>query len=92
MPLQIQRTATVYLLWDDSDIKALFEGLSAAGWLCTLTIVDGVWQVALQHSANRVLVTAPRSSVVISDGLTVAAQSVDEFNTANPGHRIEEGS
>ena len=90
MPLTIQRSATVYLLWDDADVKALFDDLSGSGWLCNLTVADGVWQVALQKSSARQLVTAPTSSVVVSDGVTVFTQTVQEFNTANPDTVIEE--
>lgn len=93
MPLQIQRTATVYRLWDDDDVHALFEDHAAAGWLCTLTCMgDGsglTWQVSLQNSAARQVITAPTSSVVVSDQVTVQAQTVAEYNAANPGNTIE---
>ena len=92
MPMQIQRPANVYLLWDDSDVRALFDDLSAAGWLCTLTVAGGAWQVALQNTAAKQLVTAPTTHVVVSDSVTVYAQTVAEFNAANPDHMIEEGS
>lgn len=91
MPLTIQRTATVFLLWQDADVKALFEELSGKGWLCTLTLA-GEWQVALQHSASRQLVTAPTSSVVVADPVGVFAQTVEEFNADNPAYQIEVGS
>ena len=92
MTLQIQRSANVYLLWDDADVKALFDDLSGLEWLCTLTVAAGVWQVALQKAATRQLVTAPTSSVVVSDGVTVFAQTVAEFNAAHPDDQIEVGS
>jgi hypothetical protein len=92
MPLQIQRPATVYLLWDDAEVRALFDDLSAAGWLCTLTVAGGAWQVALQNTAARQLVTAPTTHVVVSDSVTVYAQTVEEFNTAHPDDQIEVGS
>lgn len=92
MPLQIQRSANVYLLWDDADVKALFDDLSGLGWLCTLTVSGGVWQVGLQNTAARQLVTAPTTSVVVSDSVTVYAQTVEEFNTAHPDDAIEVGS
>jgi hypothetical protein len=90
MPMQIQRPATVYFLWDDSDVRALFDDLSAAGWLCTLTVAGGAWQVGLQNTAAKQLVTAPTTSVVVSDLVNVFAQTVAEFNAANPDHAIEE--
>lgn len=89
MPLQIQRTANVYLLWDDGDVKLLFEELSAADWICTLTVVHGVWQVSLQKTATRQHVIAPTSDVVISDGMTVLAQTVEEYNADHPDNMIE---
>jgi len=95
MPLQIQRTATVYRLWDDDDIHALFEDHADAGWLCTLTCLKDtavVWQVSLQNTAARQFVTAPKSSVVVSDLTTVVAQTVSEYNAANPDNMIEAGS
>lgn len=92
MPLTIQRTATVYLLWDDADVKALFDDLSGLDWLCTLTVANGVWQVGLQKSATRQLITAPTSGVVVSDGVTVYSQTVEEFNAAHPESAIEVGS
>lgn len=93
MPLQIQRTATVYRLWDDDDIRALFEDHAGAGWLCTITCLKDtvvVWQVSLQNAATRQLVTANRDGVVVSDLVTVQAQTVSEYNAANPGNTIEE--
>ena len=95
MPLQIQRTATVYQLWDDSDVQALFEDHAEAGWLCTLTCLKDTvvrWQVSLQNSATRQLVSAPRTDVVVSDLVTVESLTVSAYNTANPAHTIEEPS
>lgn len=95
MPLQIQRTATVYRLWDDDDIHALFEEHAAAGWLCTLTCLkDSVvrWQVSLQNSATRQLVTAALGEVIVSDLVTVQAQSVDDYNAGHPNDMIEQES
>ena len=96
MPLQIQRTATVYRLWDDQDLAELFDSHAAAGWLCSVScgLEDQVvvWRVGLQHTANRVHVTALREGVVVSDGTTLVAQTVAEYNTANPDNMIEVGS
>ena len=94
MPLQIQRTATVYRLWDDGDVHELFEDHAAVDWLCTLNCAKDsgvvVWQVGLQNTAARQVVTATRDHVVVSDLVTVVAQTVAEYNAANPGNMIEE--
>lgn len=96
MPLIIQRTATVYRLWDDEDVHALFEDHAAADWLCTLNCgkeSDVVtWRVAMQHTANRQVVAALRDEVIVSDLVTVIAQSVQDYNEANPDNTIEAGS
>lgn len=94
MPLVIQRTATVYRLWDDDDVHALFEDHASAGWLCTLTCTKSdssvVWQVSLQNSSTRQLVQAPRADVVVSDLVTVEAQTLLAYNLAHPDDMIEE--
>lgn len=96
MPLQIQRTATVYRLWDSGDVTALFEAHAADGWVCQTTChKDGdslTWVVSLQKSDTRQLVTATLSDVVVSDLVTVYAQTVGDYNAANPDQPIEEGS
>ena len=92
MPLVIQRSATVYRLWVQSDVSALFEDHAALGWLCTLTCVppELVWQVAMQKAATRQQITAPLTEVVVSDLVSVQAMSVAAFNTAYPDDAIEE--
>lgn len=94
MPLQIQRTATVYRLWVDEDVKALFEDHAAAGWLCTMNCAkDGdqvVWQVSLQNTAARQLATATTHQVVVSDLVSVQPMSLLEYNLAHPENVIEE--
>lgn len=91
MPLQIQRTASVYRLWDDHDLWELFSVLAATGWVCTVTAAGAEpVSVQLQSTSTRQLVSATRSQVVVSDGVTVVAQSLGEFNAANPTNSIEE--
>ena len=94
MPLVIQRTASVYRLWNDDDVRELFESHANAGWLCTVTCIkdgDGVvWQVTLQNSSTRQLVQAPPSDVVISDLVTVESQTLLAYNLSNPNDVIEE--
>lgn len=94
MPVTITRTAEVYRLWDDSDVRALFDSHAQAGWLCTLSAFteDGVvvWQVQLQLSALRQLITAGLADVIVSDTVTVQAMSLADYNAANPDHVIEE--
>ena len=96
MPLTIQRTATVYRLWDDDDIHALFEDHAAQDWLCVLNCgkEDGVvsWRVGLQNTGARQVIDADRTKVVVSDLVTVIAQTVEEYNAANPDNTIEAGS
>ena len=93
MPLQIQRTATVYRLWDDDDLRELFEDHAANDWLCALNCEkeDGVtvWRVGLQNTGARQVVTATREQVIVSDFVTVIAQTVDEYNAAHPDNTIE---
>jgi hypothetical protein len=94
MPLQIQRTANVYQLWDDDDLKSVFVDHLEAGWLTTLTYttVDGVaaFRLTMQNAESRQLVNASLDDVVVSDLVTVIAQTVDEYNEANPNNTIEE--
>ena len=94
MPLVIQRTATVYRLWNNDDVHDLFESHANAGWLCQTTCIkdgDGVtWQVTLQKSDTRQLVQAPLGDVVISDLVTVESQTLLAYNLANPNDAIEE--
>jgi hypothetical protein len=96
MPLEIQRTALVYRLWDDADLAALFEAHADADWLCTMTCgkEDGVvvWRVGLQNTAARQHITATRDQVIVSDLSTAFAQTVEYYNAANPGNMIEVGS
>jgi hypothetical protein len=96
MPLQIQRTATVYRLWDDDDVNALFEDHATADWLCTINCAkeDGVvvWRFGLQNTAARQVVTATRDHVVVSDLVTASAQTVADYNAANPDNLIEVAS
>ena len=93
MPLQIQRTATVYRLWDDEDLRELFEDHAANDWLCALncekedTVV--VWRVGMQNTEARQVVTATRDQVIVSDLVTVLAQNLADYNTANPDNTIE---
>lgn len=94
MPVTITRTAEVYRLWDDADLRALFDSHAQAGWLCTLNCFletdSVVWQVQLQLSAARQLVTAGLADVIVSDGVTVQSMSLTDYNAANPDHAIEE--
>jgi hypothetical protein len=92
MPLVIQRSATVYRLWEQTDVSALFEDHAAVGWLCTLTCVppELVWQVAMQKSATRQQLTVPLTDVVVSDLVSVQAMTVAEFNAEYPDDAIEE--
>jgi hypothetical protein len=93
MPMVIQRTATVYRLWDHNDFAALFDDHANAGWLCTLTAQKPadvvVKQVALQNTQTRQLVNAQLTDVVVSDLVTVEAQTVAEYNVAHPDNAIE---
>jgi hypothetical protein len=92
MPLVIQRSATVYRLWVQADVSALFEDHAALGWLCTLTCVppDMAWRVSMQRSVTRQLIIAPLTEVVVSDLVSVQAMTVAEFNAAHPDDAIEE--
>lgn len=94
MPLQIQRSALVYRLWDDADLKELFADHIGADWLTTLTYVmdngEPDFRLTMQNSKTRQIVTATLSDVIVSDFVTVMAQTVSEYNAANPEHTIEE--
>lgn len=96
MPLTIQRTATVYRLWDDADLRDCFTDHAELGWVGSLVCAketDTVtWVVRLQHSELRQLISASLEDVVVSDGVTVQAQTVTDYNTANPDNQIEAGS
>lgn len=96
MPLTITRTASVYRLWDDADIRECFAVHADAGWVCSLVCAKEndtvVWAVRLQHSESRQLISASVDDVVVSDGVTVQALTVADYNTANPDNVIEEGS
>lgn len=92
MPLQIQRTVLVYRLWDDGDVTALGEDHAANAWLAmkTWALRDGAVEchVTLQNSATRQQVTAPTCDLIVSDLVTVVAQTVEEYNAANPDNQI----
>jgi hypothetical protein len=94
MPLQIQRTATVYRLWDDDDLKALFVDHLPGGWLTTLTYIRdndvAGFRVMMQNAESRQQVTATLAQVVVSDLVSVVAQSVADYNAENPGSAIQE--
>lgn len=94
MPLQIQRTATVYRLWDEADAKAVCEDHAREGWLAEWKCIrqDGgllLWVLSLQKTATKQLVSAPESHVIVSDFATVVAQTVEEYNDANLDNMIE---
>lgn len=96
MPLQIQRTATVYRMWNDSDLRECFAVHADAGWVSSLVCAkDGaslVWGVRLQNADLRQQVAATLDDVVVSDGVTVQAFTVAAYNDANPDNLIEVGS
>ena len=96
MPLTIQRSATVYRLWDENDLRECFGVHAETGWVCSLVCAKEndtvVWAVRLQHSESRQLISAAVDDVVVSDGVTVQALTVAAYNTANPDNVIEEGS
>jgi flagellar basal body rod protein FlgC len=48
-----------------------------------------VKQVALQNTQTRQLVNAQLTDVVVSDLVTVEAQTVAEYNVAHPDNAIE---
>lgn len=88
MPIQIQRVANVYQLSDNTDLRTCFEDLGAAGWVCSLICSADGWVVRLQHNEKKQLIPATLSDVVVSDGVTVEATSVADYNTANPDNQI----
>jgi len=90
MPINISRPVSVYLLWDNTDLRDCFEDLAAAGWLCSLAATGSpvVWSVQLQHNTNRIQVSASLDDLIVSDGVSVEVQSVAAFNAANPGNEI----
>lgn len=98
MPLQIQRTATVYRLWDEEDLKAVFVDHLPGGWLTTLTYFKekdtdvAEFRLTLQNAETRQIVTASLDGVVVSDLVTVVAQTVEQYNAENPDSVIEAGS
>jgi hypothetical protein len=90
----ISRPVSVYRLWDNDDLRDCFEALAVSGWLCSLAASGDpvVWSVQFQHNTNRLQASASLDDVVVSDGLSVEVQTVDEFNAANPGNEIVRGS
>lgn len=96
MALTIQRTATVYRLWDNDDLRDCFEAHAGQGWSCSLVCAKDaghvVWAVRLQNGELRQVVAADLDQVVVSDGITAEALSVADYNTANPDNQIEDGS
>lgn len=94
MPLTITRTATVYRLWDNDDLRELFNTHAPSGWVCSLVChyEDGatVWGVRLQNNDTRQLLSAHLDHLVVSDLVTVTTQTVADYNLANPEQPIEE--
>jgi hypothetical protein len=86
----------VYRLWDDDDLRELFASHADEGWVCSLVCgqegSEITWAVRLQNNTSRQLLSASLSDVVVSDLVTVVAQSLDDYNAANPDAKIEEGS
>jgi len=94
MPIQISKPVTVYRLWDNDDLRAVFAALAQAGWLCSLAASNDPveWVVHLQHNTRRVQVSASVDDVLVWDGTTVVTETVDEFNAAaDPADRITKG-
>lgn len=93
MPLTIQRSATVYRLWEDSDMRECFADHALTGWVCSLVCAKEndatVWAVRLQNADLRQIVSASVGDVIVSDGVTVQALTVADYNTANPDNQIE---
>jgi hypothetical protein len=93
MPMVIQRSATVYTLWDRDDLDACLDDHANAGWLCKLHVLkddEGVVRtVSLEKAATKQSVQAPTTHVVVSDLVTVEALTVLEYNIANPDNQIE---
>jgi hypothetical protein len=95
MPLTIQRTASVYRLWDDDDLRTCFADHASVGWVCSLVCYQEngqtVWSVRLQNNDTRQLLSIPADDgVVVSDLVTVQTQTLLEYNAANPDNMIEE--
>ena len=94
MAITFQRTATVYRLWVDADLRELFEVHAAAGWSSMLVCHNekgaGVeWAVTMQQRGKREVLTAALTDVVVSDLATVEVQTVARFNRAHPDDQIE---
>lgn len=95
MPLTITRTAQVYRLWDDDDLRTCFADHAEAGWTCSLICYKEetvLWGVRLQHNDSRTLLAPATSDVVVSDLVTVQTMSLEEYNSAHPDNMIEVGS
>jgi hypothetical protein len=87
----------VYLLSNPSDLWAVFEDHLPAGWLTTLTYCkeketdpEPLFRLTMQNAETRQIVTTSLSGVVVSDLVTVIAQTVAEYNAANPTNTIQE--
>jgi hypothetical protein len=94
-PLQIQRIATVYRLWDDDELRQCFSDHAAVGWACTLVCFnDGQekWEIRLQHNEQKQLLSGDLDGVVVSDMVTVEVMSLMAYNLAHPDNVIGEGS
>lgn len=90
MALTITRTATVYRLWDNDDLRELFTLHADVGWVCSLVCSADGWGVRLQNASTRQLISAVLGDVVVSDLVTVESQSVAVYNVAHPDDMIEE--
>lgn len=96
MPIQIQRTATVYRLWNTDDLWAVFADHFDAGWATTLIYCKAdesaapAFRLTLQHSETRQIKTAALDEVLVSDLVTVQVMTVAAYNAEHPETTIEE--
>ena len=94
MPITVTRTASVYNLASDSDLRELFVEHASIGWMCSLIAhpddsgTETVWAVRMQKPGIDTI-NATLADVVISDLVTVQSMSRTDYNAANPGAPIE---
>ena len=92
MALEITRTAKVYRLWLDAEMRECFEDLAADGWTCVLACSGKKNSTTVEWAVNlgrqRVNHVTSLLDVVVSDGVTVEPSALRDFNRKYPDNRI----
>lgn len=96
MPLTTTLTVQVYRLWLTDEVDELFEAIAPLGWVGTKSCVfkdsQIVWGISVVKSGTQDGWPASTADVALFDGVRPVTQTLADYNAANPGNQIEDGS